>query len=65
MISHSDPVNTIRPRNPAAITTAPRARVILGPNRSESAADTGDSRIIAMPPGSRHSPLVSTDAPKP
>src|SRR5450631_3574288 len=60
-ISHRCAVNTIRPRKPTATTAAPRARVIFGPNRSESLADTGDSRSMATPLGSRHKPLTTIE----
>ena len=55
----------MRIANPAATTSEPVHRVILGPNRRDISAETGDRASWASPLGSRHRPPTTMDAPKP
>lgn len=41
------------------------ARLVLGPCLPEMRAETGESSTIVTPPGSRHSPLTTMEAPRP
>lgn len=44
---------------------AASARLTFGPCLADIRAETGDSATIATPPGSRHSPLTTSEAPSP
>lgn len=44
---------------------AASARLVFGPRAAEIRADTGDSATMVTPPGSRHSPLTTSEAPSP
>lgn len=65
MIIHSWWLVKNRTTYPTAISAAASARVTFGPCFAEIRADTGDSATIDSPPGSRHSPLTTSDAPSP
>lgn len=44
---------------------AASARLTFGPRFAEIRAETGESATIDTPPGSRHSPLTTSEAPSP
>lgn len=65
MMSHRLWLVKYRTPYPAAMIPAASARLTLGPCLAEIRAETGDSATMATPPGSRHRPLTTSEAPSP
>jgi hypothetical protein len=65
MISHSDPVTTIRITSPTAMITPDTVSTRAALQIWISRAVTGASTSMSTPLGSRHNPATSTEEPKP